>query len=167
MTTACMKPRERVLAALNHQPVDRVPIDLGATPNTTLCAGAYERLKAYLQVSAPAREMSRSLNTVYVDEAVLRRLPVDTRPVFPRPAAASRTRWLDERTYVDGWGVTLRRPADHRQYDIVAHPLAEATLADLEHYSWPDATDSGGYAGLGDELAGCVRRPTTRCAAAR
>jgi uroporphyrinogen decarboxylase len=152
MTTACMKPRERVLAALNYQPVDRVPIDLGATPNTTLCAGAYERLTALLGVTVPpAREMSRSLNTVYVDEAVLRRLPVDTRPVFPRPAATGSARWLDERTYVDGWGVTLQRPADRQQYDVLTHPLAQATLSDLEHYPWPDGSHSNGYAGLGDE----------------
>jgi len=146
-----MKPRERVLAALSHQPVDRIPIDLGGTPNSTMCIGAYERLKAFLGVEAPTRELSKSFETAYMDEAVLRRLPVDTRAIYARSPASGCTRWLDERTYVDEWGITYHQPANWRQYDIVAHPLAEATLADLERYPWPDVDDETRYAGLGDE----------------
>jgi uroporphyrinogen decarboxylase len=34
---------------------------------------------------------------------------------------------------------------------MVAHPLAEATIEDLDRYDWPDVEDEGRYAGLHDE----------------
>jgi uroporphyrinogen decarboxylase len=43
-----MTSRERVLASINHQEPDRVPIDLGATPSSGISAIAYHNLKQYL-----------------------------------------------------------------------------------------------------------------------
>jgi uroporphyrinogen decarboxylase len=148
---ASMTPRERVLAALNHQPVDRMPIDLGGTQNSTICTGAYDSLKAFLGVSVPTQEISKAFEIVKMDEAVLTQLPVDTRFIFARPPTRSRTRWLDARTFVDDWGVTYRRPEHWPQWDAIAHPLAEATIDDLEKYDWPDVEDEGRYAGLRDQ----------------
>jgi uroporphyrinogen decarboxylase len=146
-----MKSRERVLRALNHQEVDRVPIDLGGTQNSTMCAGAYDNFKRFLGVDVPTRELSRVFETVIMDQAVLSRLPVDTRAVFARPPAVSATRWLDDRTFVDEWGITFRRAADGVPYfDPIGHPLAEATLADLDRYGGPDVEDPSRYAGLAD-----------------
>ena len=146
-----MKSRERVSRALNHQEVDRVPIDLGGTQNSTMCAGAYDNFKRFLGVDVPTRELSRVFETVIIDEAVLSHLPVDTRSVFARPPAVSATRWLDDRTFVDEWGITFRRAADGVPYfDPVGHPLAEATLADLDRYQGPDVEDPSRYAGLAD-----------------
>ena len=48
-----MKSRERVLRALNHQEVDRVPINLGGTQNSTMCVGAYDNFKRFLGVDVP------------------------------------------------------------------------------------------------------------------
>jgi uroporphyrinogen decarboxylase len=145
-----MAPRARVLAALAHQPVDRIPIDLGGTQDSTMCTGAFEKLKAFLGVDAPTLELSKAFEIVQMPEAVLSRLPVDTRSVFARPPGHTQSRWLDEHTLVDDWGVTYRRPHGHHQFDMVAHPLAEATTADLETYVWPDVEDPARYAGLGD-----------------
>jgi uroporphyrinogen decarboxylase len=146
-----MQSRERVLRALSHQEVDRPPVDLGGTPNSTMCAGAYEAFKAFLGVDTPTAELSRVFETVRMDEAVLQRLPVDTRAIYARPSARSRARWLDERSFVDDWGITYRRAEEGRQYDPVGAPLAEASLADLERHAWPDAADPSRYAGLGEE----------------
>ena len=146
-----MKPRERVWRALCHQEVDRAPIDLGGTQNSTMCAGAYDNFKRFLGVTTPTTELSRVFETVKMDEAVLRQLPVDTRAVYAKPPARSKTRWLDERAFIDDWGITYRRPDSGRQFDPVAHPLAEATLDDLDRYDWPDVTDPSRYAGLRDE----------------
>ncbi len=44
MTTS----RERILAAINHQTPDRVPIDLGATPSSGISAIAYSNLIKYI-----------------------------------------------------------------------------------------------------------------------
>lgn len=146
-----MKSRERVLRALSHQEVDRVPIDLGGTQNSTMCAGAYENFKRFLGVDVPTRELSRVFETVIMDEAVLRRLPVDTRSVFARPPAVSAARWLDDRSFADEWGITFRRSAEGvPYYDPVGHPLAEATLADLDRYQGPDVEDPSRYAGLAE-----------------
>jgi uroporphyrinogen decarboxylase len=116
-----------------------------------MCTGAYEDLKAFLGVDAPTEELSKAFEIVRMDEAVLRRLPVDTRPLFANPPARSRTRWLDERTFIGDWGITYHRPENWAQFDMVAHPLAEATMEDLEHYDWPDVEDEGRYAGLRDK----------------
>lgn len=149
--TAEMTSRERVLAALNHQEVDRIPIDLGGTHNSTMCTGAYENFKAFLGVDAPTDELSKAFEIIKMDEAVLNQLPVDTRSLFIKPAARSRTRWLDERTFIDEWGVTYRQPENWPQFDMIAHPLAEASIDDLDSYDWPDVEDEGRYAGLRDE----------------
>ncbi len=146
-----MKPRERVLRALSHREVDRVPIDLGGSQNSTMCAGAYEAFKRFLGVEIPTRELSRVFETVIMDEAVLSRLPVDTRAIYARPPARSATRWLNDRTSSDEWGITFRRAVDGVQYDPVGYPLAEATLADLDRYQGPDVEDASRYAGLADQ----------------
>ena len=148
--TAEMTSRERILAALDHQEVDRIPIDLGGTHNSTMCTVAYENLKKHLGVDAPTVELSKAFEIVRMDEAVLRRLPVDTRSLYINPPSVSRTRWLDDRTFVDEWGVTFQQPEDWPQFDIIAHPLAEATVEDIERYDWPDIEDEGRYAGLRD-----------------
>ncbi|MBI5770653.1 MAG: methyltransferase [Verrucomicrobia bacterium] len=43
-----MTSRERVLAAVNHEPVDRVPIDLGGTRQSGISVFAYARLTEHL-----------------------------------------------------------------------------------------------------------------------
>ena len=43
-----MNSRERILAAVNHQQPDRVPIDLGATPSSGISVVAYQNLVNHL-----------------------------------------------------------------------------------------------------------------------
>lgn len=47
-----MTSRERVLAAIHHRPVDRVPIDLGGTRQSGIAAIAYHRLRGHLGLPA-------------------------------------------------------------------------------------------------------------------
>ena len=42
--------RERVLVALNHKEPDRIPVDLGAWPETGIMADAYKNLKNHLGI---------------------------------------------------------------------------------------------------------------------
>lgn len=46
-----MNARERVLAAINHQEPDGVPVDLGATPSSGISAVGYHNLKQYLGIT--------------------------------------------------------------------------------------------------------------------
>lgn len=49
-----MNSRERILAAINHQPVDRVPIDFGGTRQSGISAWAYVELRKRLGLPAHA-----------------------------------------------------------------------------------------------------------------
>lgn len=48
MKIEAMTSRERVMKAVNHEPVDRVPIDLGGNTATSISAFAYWNLREYL-----------------------------------------------------------------------------------------------------------------------
>ena len=45
-----MNSRERILAAINHQEPDGLPVDLGATPSSGISAIAYHNLKLHLDM---------------------------------------------------------------------------------------------------------------------
>jgi len=46
-----MTSRERILAAINHQPVDRVPVDFGGTRQSGIAAMAYHQLRRHLRLA--------------------------------------------------------------------------------------------------------------------
>lgn len=48
-----MNSRERIRAALNHQPTDRIPIDIGGMGSTGISAIAYNKLKNKLGINTP------------------------------------------------------------------------------------------------------------------
>lgn len=48
-----MTSRERILAAIGHRPVDRVPIDLGGTRQSGIAAIAYAKLRHHLGIPGP------------------------------------------------------------------------------------------------------------------
>lgn len=53
--------RERVLAALNHEETDRVPIDLGSHASSTIAVLAYMKLRSHLNLSQ--NELPKMYNT--------------------------------------------------------------------------------------------------------
>ena len=73
-----MTSRERVLAALNHQEPDRVPIDLSGHRSSGIAAMAYARLRDYLGLpKKPIRVYDPVQQLAIVDEDVLQRFQVD------------------------------------------------------------------------------------------
>jgi uroporphyrinogen decarboxylase len=82
-----MTSRERVIRAINHEPVDRVPIDLGSHMSTGISMFAYWHLREYLglatdQIWVP--DMVQGL--AYVDLDILERFHCDCmllEPPFP------------------------------------------------------------------------------------
>ena len=50
--------RERIMAALNHEEPDRVPIDFGGAEFTSITLPAYERLKKHLNIDHETEVMS-------------------------------------------------------------------------------------------------------------
>ena len=161
-----MTSRRRVLAALDHQEPDRVPIDLGGN-QTGIHKGAYEALVRHLGFDEELVIMDAVQQLARPSEAVLERLRVDTRYVSAGApegwtggiveSVRDGRRWHD---LTDEFGVTWSMPEDAPLYmDITHHPLAEATLADLADHPWPRGDDPSRFFGL-RERALELRRET-------
>jgi uroporphyrinogen decarboxylase len=93
-----MNSRERVRAALEHRPPDRVPIDLGGSIVTGINAMGYARLKRHLGLPGPARVTNAILLLAEVEEELRARWRVDVLPVpryFAAPGAPLDGRWRE------------------------------------------------------------------------
>jgi uroporphyrinogen decarboxylase len=74
-----MTSRERVLASLNHQRPDRVPVDFGAHRSSGIMAIAYHRLRQHLGLPArPVRVYDVVQQLAIIDADVLDRFGIDT-----------------------------------------------------------------------------------------
>lgn len=142
-----MKPRDRVLAAINHEEPDRVPICIGVSNATGMKMKPYRELKALLGIEAPDNYIYDwpELGTAAPDEATMARLHSDVREVLDlEPAhilARNRARPAHE-PFIDSWGSGQIELADDVWFPGV-HPLADAsTIAEIEDYpGWPDMND--------------------------
>ena len=73
-----MTSRERVLAALNHQETDRIPIDLSGHRSSGIAAMAYARLRDFLGLPRPPLRVYDPVQQLaVVDEDVLQMFQVD------------------------------------------------------------------------------------------
>ena len=151
-----MNHRERILAAIRRQPVDRIPTDMWATPEVQ------EKLLAYFGIQTgrdtPAQgvslmggALSREAHAIL---EVYDKLDIDgilnlTPPYIGPTPRSDGDYWENE------WGMGYRRQAyGTGVYDEQVHyPLAEAeTIADLEAYRWP-SPDWYDYAALPENAA--------------
>ena len=82
-----MTSRQRVINAIEHKSVDRMPIDLGVHFSTGISAYAYQNLRAYLGLDTDRIEMIDCVQGLArVDEDVVERFHIDTcllNPPFP------------------------------------------------------------------------------------
>jgi uroporphyrinogen decarboxylase len=72
-----MNSRERILAAINHQQPDRVPIDLGGSTVTGISAVAYSNLKKLLGIETPTRVFDVVQQLASVDMEIIDLFGVD------------------------------------------------------------------------------------------
>lgn len=121
-----MNSRERVLAAIHHQPLDRIPTDIWATAEVW----------AALSEKFGGEEGIRQ--ALHLDDIV------DVRPEYigpPLPACPPDA-GLVFKVFYGIWGATLQW-MDHgtgRYLEQAYYPLASAqTIDDLEGFSWPNA----------------------------
>ena len=138
--------RERVLAVLNHETPDRVPIVLGPSNATGISMPAYRNLKKHLGFEAPERYLYdwEELGTALMDEPILERLHSDVRGVYDREPLHIREMNAKREpgsTYFNSWGVGSVEGDPGTWFPFV-HPLAEThSIADLDAYPWPDMND--------------------------
>ncbi|MDP6788826.1 MAG: uroporphyrinogen decarboxylase family protein [Rhodospirillales bacterium] len=149
--------RDRVLAALNHEEPDRVPMDLGGAEFTSITYPAYENLKRHLGLSHETRIMSVIHSVVHPDEDVLGRFDIDTRCLLPGDYEGGVQKWVDENCYIDIFGVTWKRSVgtDDIHFLHVDGPFTdiEPDIDAIENFEWPDPDNPGLVKGLGERIA--------------
>jgi uroporphyrinogen decarboxylase len=131
-----MSGRERFLATMRREKVDRLPFDLAGTSLTGIDHPE--------SVTALARRLGFDSpwtgNYEKFDERILERLGIDFRRVgdilSPKGGLEKR---ISETENVDCWGVKRRWTGLY--WDIVDPPLRGASIADLDAYPWPRARD--------------------------
>lgn len=84
MNKETMTSRERVLNAINHKPVDRMPIDLGIHFSTGISIYAYQNLREYLGMPINDLEMIDCVQCLArVDTDIIERFHIDTMLLNP------------------------------------------------------------------------------------
>lgn len=135
MTTK--SPRQRVLAAMNHQALDIVPFDIGGTKTTSLNLHAYDNLKSHLRLTHPTETAHWRSQRTHMAEELSRFFDSDVRRVhvpypLPIPAAISAATQLDE------WGNEWTQNPDTGLYFVSRSPLAgDVSAADVRRHAWP------------------------------
>jgi uroporphyrinogen decarboxylase len=163
-----MNHRERILAAIRHQPLDRVPTDMWATPEVQ------EALLAHFGITQRADEGVEASRRKFggvgllggalaCDVALLLelwdRLDVDGILAVAPPYIGPALQDIGD-VSMNEWGVGVReqRYGTGTYSEQVIYPLAGAeTIADLEAYRWPDP-DWYDYAALPGLVARCGGR---------
>jgi uroporphyrinogen decarboxylase len=149
-----MNSRERVLAALAHKEPDRVPVDLGAGAATGMVAIAHNRLLAHLGLKGESKIWLQYVQWSVTDQEIRDRFGVDCVNVVPLPtewrkeALADGSACLVPRAFIpeiqpDGSKVDVylgkaiaRMPPGGFWYDPVFFPLQNASVEDLDGFSW-------------------------------
>ncbi|NPV68349.1 MAG: hypothetical protein HPY64_14500 [Anaerolineae bacterium] len=150
---AIMSPRERVLAALNHQEPDRVPIALGGGPYGVV-DDLYFRLLKLLDLGEPVKPFRTGHSISYMDDRLLERLGVDTRYVWPNAMPNSPCQETAEPdTFLDAYGQVWKRAVPYFYADRGI--LADATSVDDidRRVTWPDVTAPVWTAGVRERAA--------------
>jgi uroporphyrinogen decarboxylase len=153
-----MTSRERVLAALNHEEPDRVPLILGVDHSTTIMQRTYRKLKAHLGVKAEERYLHgswRELGSARIDEEILVRFGVDARGVWdrkPRAVEERNERRGPDDNYTDDFGVGQIVTGPDEWFPGI-HPLTESTQEALDAFPWPDMDDPTRFTGVRERAA--------------
>ncbi len=125
--------RNRFQLTMQHEPVDRVPIDIGGTSLTSMSPTCQAALLDHLGFTGTHR-----LTNNGIDERILEWAGTDFRSVgtiidLPSPY----TRTISGTISIDCWGIRRERISGYDE--ITNNPLKNATLQDLRNFKWPEA----------------------------
>jgi uroporphyrinogen decarboxylase len=146
-----------VLAALNHEEPDRVPIDLAGAGATGIVLDAYDRLKVHLGLEHETKVRSKLNHLADPDTSVLNRLGVDTRAITAGFGRAS-GEWVDDLTFIDHFGVTFKGTVgtDDKHFLYKDGPLCggKLTIDRIDAMTWPDPDNPAIAAGIKEKVEG-------------
>lgn len=145
-----MNSRERVVAAINHRQPDRVPIDVGGTLATTMHRAVYDELRKRLEVRDESKQiLELALQTAIISEGMLKVLHGDVVGIYSRPPKGLKiVTDAEGSSYVDEWGIKYKMPREGWYFEMIDHPLKDASLESLDHYVWPDPCDETRFEGI-------------------
>ncbi len=145
-----MSRRERVIAAIEHREPDRVPIDMSIT------VPAYQALKKYMGIELEEDLQPGHWTDVPIHPIVAEKFDLDI--VWLRMSQQKKKPFdlnNPPEKRVDGWGIEWTKIdllGGNYYYEMTKHPLADATVEDLDDYPWPDPYDPKQVEGLHDYL---------------
>ncbi len=129
-----MTSKERVLASLNHQTTDRIPVDFGATPVSGIHVRSIENLRNYYDLPyrpVKVTEPYQMLGEIEDDLAVI--IGIDTIPVSPKNNMFG---FANEnlKEFRTPWGQVLLVPGEFNVTiddtgDVFMHPEGDISLA--------------------------------------
>ncbi len=148
-----MTPRERVIATLNHQEPDRVPISLGGSANH-LTEERFLLLKEHFGFQEIPRRTLVGFYTTPDYNPLLDCLGTDMRFIHIRPPQQNyiANSMVGEFTpFVDEWG--LKHELVSGYYNMGGAPLAEnLSIESIENFPWPDPYDPARLVGVKEEI---------------
>ena len=153
-----LSSRERVIKALNHKEPDRVPLDIGAGPTTSIVMEGYEKLKDHLNIDEESvlLEMDQNFRLAKISNKIMSILGSDCYPIGINLPVNFKPVKISKDSFIDIWGITYKKVFYNNgscfYYELQKSPLAEATIEDLKNYNWPDPYDEGYTMGLEDEV---------------
>jgi uroporphyrinogen decarboxylase len=165
-----MTSRERVLTTLKHKEPDRIPIDLGAWPESGIMAVAYKNLKKMLGIEEGIIKVYDLIQQLaQPEEKVLKRIGADAIFLFDEPEQWQDGKLTDgtpckvptiidfvntaqyepctlsdgSKVIYDEKGTTLfSMGKGSYYYDLAFNPLGNAQNSnDIDNYSWPSPDD--------------------------
>lgn len=133
-----MGRREDFKRIMNHRQPERLLIDFGGNPLSTMEGRSQQHLLDYLGLdSGMSAEPVLFGRTRPVDERILRHYDTDTRAVGRILTPPDSQFCIHSSTrYTDEWGI--ERVFTGMYWESINTPLKDATTDDLEHYRWPD-----------------------------
>ena len=133
-----MSRRQSFADTLKHQTPERLILDLGGCPLSSMEGESEQRVLDFLGYGKKQSEEECMFGKTHrLDERLLEYLDIDTRSVgeifVPKK---SQFKKLSDTEYIDEWGICRRFTGLY--WDAVNAPLKDATLEELEAYPFPD-----------------------------
>ncbi|MEM2180989.1 MAG: uroporphyrinogen decarboxylase family protein [Nitrososphaeria archaeon] len=142
-----MKPRERVLTALEHREPDSVPLDfLGGVSSITL--QAYVKLKEYLGLAWEGEKYDFWNVMITIDPGILRLFKIDFRRVGLNLPAGWKMKVYPDGTFLDEWGLRRKPSPDGLYYEVVPTLQNVIEKEDIDNHPWPNSEAPGLTDGL-------------------
>jgi len=159
-----MTSRERVLKAMEHKEPDRVPIDLGGY-QTGIMVNTYNKVKKLLGFTEKTKILEPKQQLAVPDEEFLKHFNIDTRYIFPRSSLPWNPKELPDGSsiFVVEWcHQTMIKKPNCPYYEFYDYPLAQASIGNINRFSWPDPDAPQRVEGLKEEIENLCKN--TECA---